>query len=126
MHRDFESHLREGAHLALHPGLADHVATETDNPGSSMQIEHDAGQHRFIAHLEDGDAVLGYTDRGNGTLDLTHTFVPEPSRGDGVGDRLMRYVVDHAKSHDLRLVPSCPFARHWMEEHPDDAGVFDR
>jgi predicted GNAT family acetyltransferase len=42
--------------------------------------------------------------------------------GHGVGGRLVTAAVDRAAGEKLTLVPLCPFARDWLERHPEVAG----
>ena len=43
------------------------------------------------------------------------------SSGHGLGGRLVRAALDRAARDGLTVVPWCPFARHWLEEHPEEA-----
>jgi uncharacterized protein len=66
-------------------------------------------------------AELIYHRRGN-RLVLIHTEVPEELERHGLGGRLVTAAVDRAAREDLTIVPLCPFARGWLERHPDVAG----
>jgi predicted GNAT family acetyltransferase len=60
--------------------------------------------------------------RVNGTrMVLVHTEVPDELEGQGIGGRLVRMAVEHAKEHSLTIVPNCPFAREWLNRHPEAA-----
>jgi hypothetical protein len=55
---------------------------------------------------------------------LVHTEVPDGLSGQGIGGRLVAAAVERALGESLTLVPVCPYARRWLEDHPDDvAGV---
>lgn len=83
-----------------------------------MQAQHDEPGHRFVISLPDGDAELAYVAR-DGVLDLVHTFVPPGHRGEGIGETLVESALAHARENGLRVRPSCPYVRSWLEEHPD-------
>jgi predicted GNAT family acetyltransferase len=70
---------------------------------------------------EDGRlAELVYRIRGD-RLVLVHTEVPLELEGRGIGGRLVTAAVDRAVREGLTLVPFCPFARGWLERHPEAA-----
>ena len=66
-------------------------------------------------------AELLYRRHGD-RLALIHTEVPEELEGRGLGGRLVTVAVDRAAREGLTIVPYCPFARDWLERHPDVAG----
>lgn len=80
-------------------------------------------EHRFT-YVEGGhEAELVYR-AGGGELILIHTGVPDALGGRGIGGRLVQAAVDRARETGETLVPWCPYARSWMEKHPDAlAGV---
>lgn len=88
-----------------------------------MHVEHDAERHRFVAHLDEGDAELVYATPDARTMDLQHTAVPEGARGEGVADALVKTAFDFAREHDRRVIPSCPFVRAWLRRHPKERDV---
>jgi predicted GNAT family acetyltransferase len=79
-----------------------------------------------IAHsrlvYEEGGALaeLVYRRTGDGLI-LVHTGVPEELGGRGIGGRLVRRAVEWATSDGLTVVPWCPYARKWLQDHPDVA-----
>ena len=70
------------------------------------------------ARFESGGAYLSYVQSGD-TLDVQHTVVPPEMEGQGVGGALVRTAVAYAKEQGLTVVPTCSFARGWLERHPD-------
>ena len=88
-----------------------------------MEVTHDRDSHRFVASVEEGEAYLAYSPRGDGVLDLQHTFVSPAERGEGVGTVLVRAALDYARERGLHVIPTCPFARKWINEHPQYADL---
>ena len=84
-----------------------------------MTVEHDQEQQRFVIHFGSEDAELQYDRPGPKLMDLQHTFVPESARGHGAAEAMARAAFDFAREHKLRVVPSCPFIRHWLDTQPD-------
>lgn len=80
-------------------------------------VHHDTAAHRFEIETDAGPAVLEYRE-GNGVIDLVHTGVPPAFEGKGYGTALVRAALDYARSAGLRVIPSCPFVRAYLERQP--------
>jgi predicted GNAT family acetyltransferase len=88
-----------------------------------VEIHHDEEKSRFVAQVDGQEAVLEYERLGNGTLDYRHTFVPEEHREEGLGADLVRFALDWAARNDRQVVPTCPFVRSYLKDHPEISGV---
>ena len=75
---------------------------------------------RFLLEIDGQVAELVYLVEGT-YLVLIHTEVPEALERRGLGGALVRAALDRAARDGLTVVPLCPFARRWLERHPDDA-----
>ena len=84
--------------------------TVTDNPSAKRFELVEDGKLAELVYRFDGDRMV-----------LIHTEVPEDLEGRGLGGQLVRAAVDHAVERGIILVPRCPFARGWLERHPDEA-----
>jgi predicted GNAT family acetyltransferase len=78
--------------------------------------------HRFVLAVDGHEAHLVYRREGD-RLELLHTEVPQELAGRGVGGRLVAAALDSAAAAGATLVPYCPFARSWLERHPDAASA---
>jgi hypothetical protein len=88
-----------------------------------LVLRHEPEQQRFVAELPQGSGVLEYRQRPDGTLDYYHTFVPDALRGGGVASRLVKFALDHALEHGLRVMPSCPFVAAVIDRNDKYRGV---
>lgn len=79
---------------------------------------------RFELKSDGVFAELMYRRRAD-RLVLLHTEVPDSLGGHGIGGRLVKAAVDRALSEGLTVVPLCPFARSWLEQHPETASTVD-
>ncbi|MEY2467728.1 MAG: uncharacterized protein QOF21_426 [Actinomycetota bacterium] len=84
-------------------------------------IRDDTAARRFVTEIDGHEAELVYRNRG-GQLVLVHTGVPDELEGHGLGGQLVRAALAKAAAENLVVVPWCPFARAWLERHPDEAG----
>ncbi|WP_018477579.1 GNAT family N-acetyltransferase [Pontibacter roseus] len=82
-----------------------------------MDIIHDETDLRFYADTGDGEAELTYTYTEEGEMDFDHTFVPEPHRGKGLADKLVKAGLEHAREKNCKVVPSCPVVEAYVKRH---------
>lgn len=87
----------------------------------TLTIRDEPERDRFVARSGDSEAELVYRASPD-TLILVHTGVPEELEGRGVGGELVRAALARAEAEGLTVVPWCPFARRWLQRHPDEAG----
>jgi predicted GNAT family acetyltransferase len=90
---------------------------------SDVQVEHRENGKRFVTRTPSGLAFISYVRPDDATIELQHTAVPESDRGRGVGSALVRTAVDYAREHGLRVVPTCPFVKAWLEKNPEERDV---
>jgi uncharacterized protein len=88
----------------------------------SPQVTHDPGRHVFEYRAGASVAELVYRRRGERMV-LLHTGVPDTLEGHGVGGQLVRAAIGYAAGEGLTVVPACPFARAWLDRHPDVAAL---
>jgi predicted GNAT family acetyltransferase len=84
------------------------------------RVVDDHGRSKFEIVVDGAVAELVYRRRAD-RLVLVHTGVPQSLAGHGVGGQLVKAAVDWAAKDRLTVVPVCPFAREWLERHPDEA-----
>ncbi|MFC2647892.1 MAG: N-acetyltransferase [Coriobacteriaceae bacterium] len=51
------------------------------------------------------------------TVAITHTYVCEQRRGQGIAGKLMSRAVDLIHTSGSRVRPDCLYAKHWLEKH---------
>jgi predicted GNAT family acetyltransferase len=86
------------------------------------EVHDDPEHHRFVLSDEGSEAQLVYRLDGD-RLVLEHTEVPEELGGRGLGGVLVRAALERAVADHLTIAPWCPFARRWLERHPDDSAA---
>ena len=52
---------------------------------------------------------------------LAHTEVPDALGGRGLGGRLVQAAAGRARRTGETVLPSCPYARKWLKNHPEIA-----
>ena len=89
-------------------------------PSKPVTVADDHEHSRLVANIDSESAELIYRQRAD-RLVLIHTGVPDVLGGRGIGGVLVQAAVRKAAAEGLTVVPLCPFARSWLERHPDEA-----
>lgn len=91
----------------------------------SLEIHNDEKARKFSAVIDGKEAVVEYA-KIDGAYNLAHTHVPEELRGQGIGEQLVRGVLDQIREEGATFLPSCPFVQAFVRRHPEyQAGVQD-
>jgi predicted GNAT family acetyltransferase len=77
---------------------------------------------RFELPLGDGMAHVDYRTE-NGRLVLAHTEVPQAYAGQGIGSRLARGALEHARARGVPVEIRCPFLQAYVARHPEFADL---
>ncbi len=77
-----------------------------------------SGMFYILSHCE-RIAYLAYTEQPTGLLQLTHTFVSDSLRGQGIAGKLTQHAMDYAVENNLKVLPVCPYIIKWLENKPD-------
>jgi predicted GNAT family acetyltransferase len=87
-------------------------------------IVHNKSAQRFELSVGNHVAILEYEMTGDGTaMALTHTYVPEALRGQGVGLELVAGALAEIKQAQLKIIPVCPFVETYLRRYPDWKGL---
>ena len=81
-------------------------------------VEDRAEESRLVLRADGAEAELVYRLE-DGALVVVHTGVPTELQHRGIGGRLVQAAVDRARAEHLTIVPWCPFARRWLQGHPE-------
>ena len=95
---------------------------KTDNDVTRLNVVKNDALRRFEIHLGDDLAFLRYAEEP-GVIRLIHTEVPEQLSGRGIAGRLASFALDDARARGLRVVPSCPYVRAYIDRHPEYADL---
>ena len=88
----------------------------------TSNVRDNADRHRFELDA-DGHIAFSNYKRAEGVLTILHTEVPKALEGRGIGSALIRGVLDIARSQRLKVITVCPFAKSYIERHPEYADL---
>lgn len=82
------------------------------------EVRNNEAEHRYELEVE-GQLTLAAYEIRDGTITFTHTEVPKALEGRGIGSKLVEAALDDARAQGLKVVPACPFVKHYMDKHPE-------
>ena len=94
-----------------------------------MLIQHQQGEGKGTFFIEEDGAVLAemtYANRGADRMIIEHTQVDDALQGQNVGYSLVHHAVEYARTHHLKILPVCSFAKSVFDKKPDFADVLDQ
>lgn len=83
-----------------------------------MNIQHKEGDTKGEFYIEENGnsiAKITYSKLGRTQIIVDHTEVADEFKGRDIGKKLVEKVVSHARDHELKLIPLCPFAKSIIE-----------
>jgi predicted GNAT family acetyltransferase len=113
---------REGAVSARHLATVRYRERAVSGLDAVPEVRDETDNGRLVLTEDGVTAELDYAVE-DGLLMLLHTEVPEGLRGHGIAAALVAAAVAKAGAGELTVVPWCPYARRWLQEHPDAAGT---
>ena len=81
-------------------------------------IRQNDTRNRYEFDVDDGEALAFYR-LADGVMTFTHTEVPAPLRGRGLGSQMMRAVLQDVRAQGLKVVPRCPFVADYIRRNPE-------
>lgn len=86
----------------------------------AVSIIHNQEEQAFYATVAGQEAELTYSRPTDKVIDLTHTFVDENLRGQGIGEELARAALAYARDQQLKVLTSCHFVAAFVKRHQAD------
>jgi predicted GNAT family acetyltransferase len=86
----------------------------------TSNVRDNTEHHRFELDT-DGHIAFSNYKRADGVLTIMQ--VPKALEGRGIGSSLIRGVLDSARSQGLKVNAVCPFAKAYIDRHPEYADL---
>lgn len=83
------------------------------------EVRDNRSKNRFELEVDGALAIAVYRRRGD-HITFTHTEVPEALGGQGIGKRLIAGALAQVRREGLKVVPACPFVRHYIDSHKEE------
>ena len=95
--------------------------TDVGKPEREIVIEREDGptKGRYVIRIDGHEAEMTYSKAGEKRIIIDHTGVPDELRGFGLGPLLVKRGVEDARKEGKKIVPLCPFAKGYIDRHPE-------
>lgn len=90
-----------------------------------LAIHDNVERRRFEAELADGSFAFAAYELEPGRIVFVHTIVPAQFEGQGVGSALIRFGLNWAREHGLKVVPICSFFAAYIRKHPQEQDLLE-
>lgn len=89
-----------------------------------MEFQKEQGR----IYAMDGDKLIAEVTfpAQEGVADITHTFVDDSLRGQGVAGQLLRAATDQIRADGMKAKLTCSYAQTWFEKHPEESDLLSR
>ena len=84
----------------------------------SLETINNKDKNRFELEVDGKIAFIDYKVGKSGKWYLVHTEVPKGIETRGVGHKLVRESLEMLDEQGEKIVPSCPFVRKYIKDHP--------
>lgn len=88
-----------------------------------MKVRDVPEASRFEIEVEGEEAGFAQYRRKGDAVEFFHTVIEDEHEGQGLGSRLVRGALDEMRARGERIIPTCPFVRSFVEDHPDYADL---
>ena len=82
------------------------------------EVRNNEAASQYELEVEGRLTLAAYRLR-DGRITFTHTEVPDELEGRGIGSKLVKAAFEDARAQGLKVVPACPFVKHYIEKHPE-------
>lgn len=87
-----------------------------------MHIQHKLSGTKGMFYVPGEETVaaeLIYSIQQPDKMIVEHTEVTDELRGQNIGYELVHAAVEHARTHNMKIVPVCPFTKSVIDKKPD-------
>lgn len=81
-------------------------------------ITNNTKRNRFETEINADLAYLDY-EYYEDVIALVHTFVPPKDRNKGIAFALVKFALEFAKAHHLKVIAGCSTVAIYFEQHPE-------
>ena len=86
----------------------------------NTELKFESTERRHRATHNGAEVAFSDVDPiGADAVLIKHTEVVEAMEGKGVGGALMRHILEGVRAQGKTVIPICPFAKSYIQRHPE-------
>lgn len=94
--------------------------------GDNMTIKASENSLYIGESPEEAIAIMTFVKAGERRLIIDSTYVSDELRGKGIGEQLLKKVIEYARLENKIVIPLCPYAKHMIEKTDEYNDVLDK
>lgn len=84
-----------------------------------MEFQREPGRIWLVNNRGQTIAEVLFPEEGDGIVNMTHTFVDDSLRGQGIAGQLMEAAAEQLRREGKKARLSCSYAVSWFPAHPE-------
>jgi len=86
----------------------------------TAELKFEGTERRYRATHNGSEVAFSDVDPiGADAVLIKHTEVVPAMEGKGVGGAFMRHILESVRAQGKKVIPTCPFAKAYIEKHPE-------
>ena len=85
---------------------------------TNLEVRHNPDRKRFEIEVNGHFGIVEYILVDTKII-FTHTEVHPTLEGQGIASKLAKTGLEYAQTHQLKVIPLCPYVAGYMKRHPE-------
>lgn len=85
----------------------------------TMQFQYDTNRVFLTDEQNKLLAEVTFDTLSDTSVDITHTFVDDSLRGQGMAGKIMAATAEYLKQQQKQIKCTCSYAQHWFAKHEE-------
>ena len=83
------------------------------------EFNYEINEDKIIVINNENEVIaqIDFIENEEGVFDITHTYVSDKYRGQGIAGKLVEMAYNEIKQRGGKAVPKCSYAQVWFENH---------
>ncbi len=84
----------------------------------NLKIDHDEEMETFSVSTSQQKIYVKYETVEENTWKITKVHIPQELRGMNIANRIVEYILEHARKQNIYILPACAFIKSYIIKNP--------